>query len=117
MREIKFRAWDTEERRWVHSNLMFDCQGLKYWGFGYSDPMPIEEKERYILMQYTGLKDKNDKEIYEGDRVRIANQRTGQVFERLGCWFVELGKELGYYPTQDIEIIGNIYENPGLLSE
>ena len=70
-----------------------------------------------IIVQYTGLKDKNGVEIYERDIVLIAGNFSGQVFDRLGCWFVEMGKELGYYPNQDIEIIGNIYENPELLKD
>ena len=69
-----------------------------------------------ILMQYTGLKDKNGKEIYEGDVVKTS-LGIGKVCMRLGCWFIEMQKELGYFHTDEIEVIGNIYENPELLKE
>jgi len=68
-----------------------------------------------IVMQYTGLKDKNNKEIYEGDVVKTPIG-TGMVFDRLGCWFIEGQKELGYFHSYELEVVGNIYENPELLN-
>jgi len=103
-REIKFRAWDREEKR------MIDYFHETYLWEDY-------QSDRYGVMQYTGLHDKNGKEIYEGDIIKTPYGMS-RIFERLGCWFVEMQKELGYFTIDEpIEVIGNIYENPDLLKE
>ena len=131
MREIKFRAWDSEYKTMVDNcgvlnGNAWDIRLMK------SRMIPLETTaleaienivhERIILMQYTGLKDKNGKEIYEGD---ILKNDHG-VFDVLwnvsrACFSVrEMHKSVGTgLHVVDIfsEIIGNIYENPELLKE
>jgi len=115
-RPIKFRAWDKEAGLWV---------GAGYWLLSDAGIQWSETKEfttDIILMQYTGLKDKNGKDIYEGDIVDgmarkyfIKNSGRG-MYE-----FWETETEQGYHwgiwnVHNQLEIIGNIYENPSLLT-
>jgi hypothetical protein len=120
MREIKFRAWDKKEQRIVTPILelgMKECVAFWHLDGVWFDP------ENIILMQYTGLKDKNGKEIYEGD---IDNNRIvvwvddEDLSEFVGWHWKDIYKnKYGEYEihsffafTTPIEIIGNIYENP-----
>lgn len=103
MREIKFRLWDGE--------VMGE---IKYMKLPINDGGPI-------VMQYTGLKDKNGKEIYEGD---IAKNQYGRIckvvwHEYTGRWDQEALNSEGhvkrYFQWGDWEVIVNIYENPELI--
>lgn len=112
-REIKFRAWNGEE-------MFENVQNIEFGAFLGGD---------YEVMQFTGLKDKNGKEIYEGDLVKSGNGRIWMV--EFGDWtYTELRQESDQYGfflrgeddnTIAVtgapygEIIGNIYENPELL--
>jgi len=121
MREIKFRAWINNKM--VTGDLAethISLRGLKQY-------------DNYILMQYTGLKDKNGKEIYEGDIVRVSasgwhDEPDGKI--EIAHWCVcgfgfcnadENYKEShichGWTSGNDLEIIGNIYENPEYLED
>ena len=111
MREIKFRGWDSANRE------MFEVRSLVWdrW-------MNVVEGQDPI-MQYTGLKDSKGKEIYEGDVVNMRHPDHIEVFTGKVVYDVEV---LAYYldgprfylmvnEFDEIEIIGNIYENPELL--
>lgn len=126
MREIKFRAWDKSNEEMLEvENLYFNdmTDKVEIRTRIYSDYFNDEEM---ILMQYTGLKDKNGKEIYDGDIVaekghyvksdRLLYQKI-QWKESYSCWL--RGEYQRLTPknikTYQIEVIGNIYENPELL--
>ena len=139
MREYKFRCWDTENKEMLKVQEL-DFEDTFYGGRlsirtdQYNDYFDIEDM---ILMQYTGLKDKNGKEIYEGDIVLY--QDWEQCYEGGGndsfinkgiveynesnCCFnvteratIDI-EDVLYEGNEDLEVIGNIYDNPELLEE
>lgn len=139
VREIKFRVYDQKLA------MMFDVaqldwplgltiRGVKgdsggeqfvtrgYIGKNYMD------KKRFALMQYTGLKDKNGKEIYEGDLIMITDPFINQEaigvakivfsYDYVGGWVAEHGDEHLNIGTRThmVSVVGNIYENPELIN-
>lgn len=129
-RKIKFRAWDKDR------NEMFDVQAIYFQQDKIIVSMPVKikgfeqlcvEKTNVELMQYTGLKDKNGKKIYEGDIVKYKDFSNGAYLFReqpLTKDVVTWNKDTcGYkvkhmgltFKAETYEIIGNIYENPELL--
>lgn len=118
MREIKFRAWDkdgSEMFRVVNIGFRPDRVLLVSGRGGTTD---TNDKDGCILMQYTGLKDKNGKEIFEGDVLLASSNDKGLPVEFMDGCFVMMGGEAGFewIPRSDYcEVIGNIYENPELL--
>lgn len=152
MKEIKFRCWDKKSKKmrqvteivfntgfYMESN---DNSVKLIWVKGQNiienKEIQIQREEDFILMQYTGLKDKNGKEIYEGDIVKInahsydfgfEKDKIGEIRFLKGCFgfykqlsekeylFNELATEFSYGELDYYEVIGDIYDNPELLEE
>lgn len=124
-REIKFRAWDDlHNKMYPVSDIEWDTDG-RMWVTADDGKNGIEliDDEAH-LMQYTGLKDKNGREIYEGDVLDIGlrNQDGKPViapvsYETYAAGYVldNGGNGIWQRLTEDCEVIGNIFENPELL--
>jgi len=123
MREIKFRAWDKEERKMVSDFDIEATSGDPVINESQSDPRDL------IVMQYTGLLDKNGKEIYEGDIVKSTAFNASEVRFKHGAFIIgyHRGSSTAVRPmllqnnavdkAGRLEIIGNIYQNPGLITK
>ena len=128
MREIKFRAWQKQYKTiWYdggHMDLSLRLDG----GLFTPDPYYADEHDKkFILMQYTGLKDKNGVECYEGDILLWTNKNLGEDLREAYEVFWEsprfmmktVGRDIRPEELDtdisDLEVIGNIYENPELL--
>lgn len=124
-REIKFRIWDIDERKFVINETdRLGCGDTKKCMSERVDfennSVEISADERYIFSEYTGLKDKNGKEIYEGDILfeSFREEYFKVVFEN-GSFRAEAdGYSLDLEDYDDIcEVVGNIYENPELMED
>ncbi len=127
MREIKFRAWDKKNNRMVFTRTIQDFPSISDEGIIVAHKW---EKGRLIKtssfaddliwLEYTGLKDKNNREIYEGDIVKYADAcYPATIVFSDGSFLIKWAEE--EMPLrdmeEDIEVIGNIYENPELLEK
>lgn len=119
-REIKFRAFNKKESvMYQDIAVLTNEESQKSQLSISSNRIAISTKnDGYSIMQYTGLKDKNGKEIYEGD-ILDDNKPWVVKSSTNGAWMLDYANGSGekyLYPImQHLEIIGNIYENPELL--
>lgn len=120
-RFIKFKAWDKQEKQMIYPTFI---------------PNEPKKDSNYVYLQYTGLKDVNGKEIYVGDIVKCTELRTEDELNEwispivyddcdlivhetkmcdvsLSMFFPGTNK----MPLTEIEVIGNIYENPELIEQ
>jgi uncharacterized phage protein (TIGR01671 family) len=127
MRELKFRAWD-KDKKVMHYDFQFikSGDGVGQFILFISDkednivkqqnPYPVD---RFEIMQYTELKDKNGKEIYEGD-ILNKNQKLEVIYHKGSycIWYVDYWFALNEHLTErETEVIGNKYENPELMEK
>lgn len=126
-REIKFRAWDNENKYMITSKqgiftALRNSMNITVQDNGYYNNGDLlkPNKEKYTLMQYTGLKDKNGVEIYEGDLIEYKDSTSKHIEEvkfDKGCFYAGLhgGSSTRVAPklinARLSKVIGNIYEN------
>lgn len=120
-REIKFRAYDPIKKEMWYNQFCISATGIinkreiaKEWNSW--------KNEDWILLQYTGIKDKNDKEIYEGDIIKCQGKMLKVVYDPFHCGFVAQcisgNNQLDirtFDIDEDLEVMGNIYEDPESL--
>ena len=124
---MKFRAWDKINKKWVGAfdKIKTADEEDFYWGWLtgfcgrdeyvlFNDVLPFVE-----IVQYTGLKDKNGVEIYEGDIIKYTHYERTTGIKLVDIYPVEWNDDgSGYslcYGGETREVIGNIFENPELL--
>ena len=133
MREIKFRAWDKQEKKMIYNaERTYDGYPVSMPSFGAILDCP----DFYDVMQDTGLKDQNGKKIYEGDIVRFYPQsprseelpnprygEMGEIFFDIGSFAVRPidkkreGIQFFLDELGEWVVVGNIYENKELLDD
>lgn len=140
MRELKFRVWDSKSHHFLSENEFYlsknGCLFLKHKTITNPSKNSLDQyyfsENRFTIQQYTALKDKNGKEIYEGDILldKLTEEAAaegdgadiGRVFFAAGAFMIDGSGTLydqtySHSPDRlvDHEVIGNIFENPELL--
>lgn len=121
----RFRAWDNQKNKWATNNDVQGSTGLEFGVNDYFINIAGERMARWSFMQFTGLKDKNGKPIFEGDLIRI--QEEGEIMEirwsqRFASFVIKReGWTFSHYfgeavEPEDVEVISNIFESPELIN-
>jgi len=123
MREVKFRVWNKEKKRMITKGVFKVLDAIENGKL---------DRDKFEILQYTGLRDCDRKEIYEGDIVKVieedgtehihyveykADKTEYPAFDLYPEIDVEFNTLQFYVINKQIEVIGNIYENPELLEE
>lgn len=130
MREHKYRAYDKQKKEWITKPIAINYDGAVLLFTDYEILHP-KNSDDIIVMQFTGLKDCNGKDIYDGDIVKItdydykicdldSNTGFGKVefLEDNGLWYISDNIHNGLFDIDKeyiIEAVGNIYDDPELL--
>ena len=126
-REIKFRAWDKKEKKWWYN--VFVAEGIVWISIkGDGGMSVIVPRKDLIPVEYTGLKDKNEVEIHEGDIVKIKHLYKNREWQGVIVWNNNGWTGEGFFfshfdeptrlfseGTKYLKVIGNIYENSNLI--
>jgi len=121
-REIKFRAWDTFNNEMLFQNKL---NGMFIGTGAYNLATVCNYGNGIIPMEFTGLKDKNNKEVYDGDWCKAKFRTVTKVLEIEGLiimdefmWCIKCEDDTySINRIHDVEIMTNIYENPELLNQ
>jgi len=121
MREIKFRGQREDTKKWVYGYYVFTNlpqEFLNLAGCLNHNLILTSDGNYYEVIpetvgQFTGLKDKNGVEIYESDIVKVENWYLNQVIKWDKGYFVDTNGMVNLFDSKrELEVIGNIYENP-----